>query len=68
VSTFLTLDNIAQLLVVIAGMIIAALPSAFHHGIFSRKIKTRELGSEIIVYVIFISISILIFTSIEYHI
>jgi len=67
VSTFLTLENVGQLLVVMAGMIIAALPFAFHYGIFSRKIKARELGSEIIVYVIFISLSILIFTSIEYQ-
>jgi len=67
VSTFLTLENIGQLIVVMAGMIIAALPFAFHYGIFSRKIKARELGSEIIVYVIFISLSILIFTSIEYQ-
>src|SRR3982751_5873280 len=48
-------------------MIIAALPFAFHYGVFSREIKTRELGSEIIVYAIFISMSILIFTSIEYQ-
>ena len=68
VSTFLTLENIGQFIVVMAGMIIAALPFAFHYGIFSRKIKARELGSEIIVYAIFISISILIFTSMNIRI
>jgi hypothetical protein len=50
-----------------AGMIIAALPFAFHYGVFSRQIKARELRSEIIVYVIFIVISIFIFTFIEYR-
>lgn len=67
VSTFLTLENIGQLMVIIAGMIIAALPFAFHYGIFSREIKARELTSEILVYVIFIIVSILLFTSIEYQ-
>jgi trk system potassium uptake protein TrkH len=50
-----------------AGMIIAALPFAFHYGIFSRQIKARELASEISIYIIFISLSILLFTSIEYQ-
>jgi trk system potassium uptake protein TrkH len=50
-----------------AGMIIAALPFAFHYGIFSRQIKARELASEIAVYIILISLSILVFTSIEYQ-
>jgi trk system potassium uptake protein len=67
VSTFLTLENIGQLMVIMVGMIIAALPFAFHYGIFSRQIKARELASEIAVYIIFISLSILLFTSIEYQ-
>jgi trk system potassium uptake protein len=67
VSTFLTLENVGQLMVIMAGMIIAALPFAFHYGIFSRAIKARELASEIAVYMIFISLSILLFTSIEYQ-
>jgi trk system potassium uptake protein TrkH len=67
VSTFLTLENIGQLIVIMAGMIIAALPFAFHYGIFSRQIKARELASEISIYIIFISLSILLFTSIEYQ-
>ena len=66
-STFLTLENIGQLIVLIAAMIIAALPFAFHYGIFSREIKARELASEITVYVIFIIISIFIFTLLEYN-
>jgi len=67
VSTFLTLENVGQLMVIMAGMIIAALPFAFHYGIFSRQIKARELASEIAVYIILISLSILVFTSIEYQ-
>ncbi|MGN6346816.1 MAG: potassium transporter TrkG, partial [Candidatus Nitrosocosmicus sp.] len=67
ISTFLTLENVGQLMVIIAGMIIAALPFAFHYGIFSREIKARELTSEILVYVIFIIVSVFLFTSIEYQ-
>ncbi|MGN6349652.1 MAG: potassium transporter TrkG [Candidatus Nitrosocosmicus sp.] len=66
-STFLTLENIGQLIVLMAAMIIAALPFAFHYGIFSREIKARELTSEITVYVIFIIISIFVFTLLEYN-
>jgi trk system potassium uptake protein TrkH len=66
VSTFLTLQNVEQLMVVMAGMIIAALPFAFHYGIFSREIKARKLGLEIIVYVLFLILAIIIFTLIEY--
>ncbi len=66
VSTFLTLENVEQLMVVMAGMIIAALPFAFHYGIFSREIKARKLGLEIIVYVFLLILAIIIFTLIEY--
>ena len=66
VSTFLTLENVERLLIVMAGMIIAALPFAFHYGIFSREIKARKLGSEVIVYGIFIILAIIAFTIIEY--
>ena len=66
VSTFLTLENMDQLMVVMAGMIIAALPFAFHYGIFSREIKARKIGSEIIVYGIFLILAIIVFTLMEY--
>ena len=66
VSTFLTLEDVERLLIVMAGMIIAALPFAFHYGIFSREIKARKLGSEVIAYGIFIILAIIAFTIIEY--
>ncbi len=66
VSTFLTLDNVGQLMVVMAGMIIAALPFAFHYGIFSREIKARKLGYEIFVYGVFLILATVMFTLMEY--
>jgi trk system potassium uptake protein TrkH len=66
VSTFLTLESVGQLLVVMAGMVLAALPFAFHYGIFSREIKARKLGSEVVVYGVFITLAIVVFTLIEY--
>jgi trk system potassium uptake protein len=57
---------VEQLLIVMAGMIIAALHFAFHYGIFSREIKARRLDLEVIVYGIFIILTIIAFTLIEY--
>lgn len=47
------------------GMIISALPFAFHYGIFSREFKTKKLWNEIIIYCIFMSIFIVILIIIE---
>jgi trk system potassium uptake protein TrkH len=41
VSTFIIVDNVEQLVILMIGMILSALPFAFHYGIFSREIKAR---------------------------
>jgi trk system potassium uptake protein TrkH len=47
-------------------MIVAALPFAFHFGVFSKNVEaTREL-KEIVIYVILITVSIFLFIFIEY--
>ena len=66
-STYLAVDNITQLLPLIVGMIISALPFAFHYGVFSKQVKARKVGLEIFVFVIVIVSSIPIFVILEPH-
>ncbi|MCJ7637088.1 MAG: hypothetical protein MUO21_06315, partial [Nitrososphaeraceae archaeon] len=48
-----------------AGMIIAALPFAFHFGIFSKEIEATKEVKEILVFIILITICIVLFLFIE---
>ena len=65
ISTFLDSENTLQLTIIMIGMIISALPFAFHYGIFIREFKTKKLWNEIIMYCIFMSIFIVILIVIE---
>lgn len=65
ISTFLDSENTLQLTIIMIGMIVSALPFAFHYGIFSREFKTKKLWNEIIIYCIFMSIFIVILIIIE---
>ena len=47
------------------GMIIAALPFAFHFGIFSKEIEATKDIKEILIFIIIITISIFLFIFIE---
>jgi trk system potassium uptake protein TrkH len=61
VSTFIIVDNVEQLVILMIGMILSALPFAFHYGIFSREIKARQLTPPILAYFAFMTMSILLF-------
>jgi trk system potassium uptake protein len=50
VSTALTEANLPQLLVLIAGMMISALPFAFHYAVFSKEMKTTKFRPEVLLY------------------
>ena len=64
-STALSIENPIPLFIIMGGMIIAALPFAFHFGIFSKNVEsTREL-KEVIVFIILISIAVFLFIFIE---
>ena len=64
-STILNVENPIPLIIISAGMIIAALPFAFHFGVFSKNVEaTREL-KEIIIYIILITVSVFLFIFIE---
>ena len=60
-STYVVVENAQQLLVIMAGMIISALPFAFHYAIFSKEVHTTKLRPEVFVYIGIIIISIPIF-------
>ena len=60
-STFLSDENVADMLVLMVGMIISALPFAFHYAVFSKQVKTTLLRPEIFVYFGIILISVVAF-------
>lgn len=62
-SDFITPVDPAHLLVIGGGMILSALPFAFHYYIFSKKglITKTTLGPEVIAYFILMTVSIPIF-------
>jgi trk system potassium uptake protein TrkH len=64
-STALNTEDQFTLLVIIGGMIIAALPFAFHFGIFSKFVEARKELKEIIIFLILLTIFIFLFIFIE---
>ncbi len=60
-STSLGSENIIELLTIMAGMMISALPFAFHYAVFSRELKTTKMRPEIYIYLGIILASIIIF-------
>ena len=64
-STYLVVNNPMQLMVLIVGMILSALPFAFHYGVFSRQVKARKVGLEIFVFAMIMISSIPILVILE---
>jgi trk system potassium uptake protein TrkH len=60
-STSIDYDDTAQMFILLAGMIISALPFAFHYAIFSKEMHTTKMRPEIYTYFGIIVISILVF-------
>ena len=65
-STTLVSENFLELFVIMAGMIISALPFAFHYAVFSKEMHTTKMRPEIIVYFGIILAAIPIFTYLVY--
>ncbi len=61
VSTAVTGENLPQLLVLIVGMMISALPFAFHYAIFSKEMKTTKFRPEVFLYSGIIVVSTAVF-------
>ena len=66
-SSLLVVDNQLQLMVLIVGMIISALPFAFHYGVFSRQVKARKVGLEIFVFAMIMISTVPILVLLEPH-
>ncbi|HET9805410.1 MAG TPA: potassium transporter TrkG [Nitrososphaeraceae archaeon] len=64
-STALNVENPISLLIIMGGMIIAALPFAFHFGLFSKEIEATKEIKEILIYIIFLILCIFLFLFIE---
>lgn len=62
-SDFISPGNIGFLVVTSAGMILSALPFAFHYYIFSRKglFTKKTLGTEVTVYLVLLVASVPVF-------
>ena len=60
-STSIDSDDTKQMFILIAGMIISALPFAFHYAIFSKEMHTTKMRPEIYTYFGIIAISIIVF-------
>ena len=61
-STTLVSENFLELFVIMAGMIISALPFAFHYAVFSKEMHTTKMRPEVILYFGIILAAIPIFT------
>ena len=64
-STILNSENSSTLIIIMGGMVIAALPFAFHFGIFSKYIHATKEIKEILVFIILLVIGIFLFLLIE---
>jgi trk system potassium uptake protein len=64
-SNALNTEDQFTLLVIISGMIIAALPFAFHFGIFSKYVHATKELNEILIFLILLTFFIFLFLFIE---
>ena len=60
-STAVTPANVPHLLLLGVGMIISALPFAFHYSIFSKELRRKKLGLEVLVYAILMTSAVPVF-------
>src|SRR5215204_5342511 len=64
-STILNVENPIPLIVIMGGMIIAALPFAFHFGIFSKNVEATKELKEVLIFIILLTFFIFLFIFIE---
>ena len=60
-STALNIQDTTQMFILMAGMIISALPFAFHYAIFSKEMHTTKMRPEIYTFLAIIAVSIVVF-------
>jgi trk system potassium uptake protein TrkH len=64
-STALTQSNVPHLFFAGAGMIISALPFAFHYSIFFKEMRRKKLGLEVLVYAIVMTSALPVFLALS---
>src|SRR5687767_155228 len=64
-STILNVENPIPLIVIMGGMMVAALPFAFHFGIFSKNVEATKELKEIIIFIILLTFFVFLFVFIE---
>ncbi|HEY6658351.1 MAG TPA: potassium transporter TrkG, partial [Nitrososphaeraceae archaeon] len=64
-STSLNVENPIPLIVIMGGMIMAALPFAFHFGIFSKNVEATKELKEVLIFIILLTFFIFLFIFIE---
>ena len=64
-ATILSIENPIPLIILMGAMIIAALPFAFHFGIFSKNVEASKELKEIIVFIILLIVCAILFILIE---
>lgn len=64
-STFVSLDNVPRLFVIGAGMILGALPFAFHYSLFSKELRKKTMGMEVMIYAIVMVATIPVFLALS---
>ena len=64
-STALNVENPIPLIIIMVGMILAALPFAFHFGIFSKYVEATKEIKEIVIFLILLVIGIVLFLILE---
>jgi trk system potassium uptake protein TrkH len=56
-SSSLSLSDANFLFVLMLGMIISALPFAFHYSLYSKALRTRMLGAEVLAYFVILGVA-----------
>jgi trk system potassium uptake protein len=64
-STILNSENSSMIIIIMGGMVISALPFAFHFGIFSKYVHATKEIKEIFVFILILSIGTFLFLLIE---
>lgn len=67
-SNFLDELNVGGEIVIIAGMILGALPFAFHYGFVRKKFLFANISKEVTTYLIFLMLAISVFVVLHYGI
>ena len=64
-STAVTPENVPHLFLLGVGMIISALPFAFHYSIFFKELRKKNLGLEVLVYALAMTSAVPVFLALS---